>query len=59
MNVFLQNMLGPYHIACKIIMIVIVLQVLLKSFFFLRVLVFLIELVSDSYILASLTYALS
>ena len=30
-------MLGAYHIACKSIMIVIVLQVLLKTFFFLRV----------------------
>ena len=36
-NVFLQNLLGPFHIVCKVIMIVIVLQVLLKSFFFLRV----------------------
>lgn len=36
-NVFLQNMLGAYHIACKILMIIIVLQVLIKSFFFLRV----------------------
>jgi hypothetical protein len=36
-NVFLQNVLGPFHIVCKVIMIVIVLQVLLKSFFFLRV----------------------
>lgn len=36
-NVFLQNLLGPFHIVCKIIMIVIVLQVLLKTFFFLRV----------------------
>lgn len=36
-NVFLQNMLGAYHLACRIIMIVIVLQVLIKSFFFLRV----------------------
>ena len=36
-NLFLQNMLGPYHIACRSIMIIIVLQVLLKSFFFLRV----------------------
>ena len=37
MNVFLQNILGPYHILCRIIMCVIVIQVLLKSFFFLRV----------------------
>jgi hypothetical protein len=36
-NVFLQNVLGPFHIVCKVIMIIIVLQVLLKSFFFLRV----------------------
>jgi hypothetical protein len=36
-NVFLQNFLGPFHIVCKLIMIIIVLQVLLKSFFFLRV----------------------
>jgi hypothetical protein len=36
-NVILQNILGPFHIVCKIIMIIIVLQVLVKSFFFLRV----------------------
>lgn len=36
-NVVLQNVLGPFHIVCKVIMIIIVLQVLLKSFFFLRV----------------------
>ena len=37
MNVFLQNVLGPFHIVCRTIMCVIVLQVLLKTFFFLRV----------------------
>lgn len=37
LNLFLQNVLGPYSVVCKIIMIVIVLQVLLKTFFFLRV----------------------
>jgi hypothetical protein len=36
-NVFMQNVLGPYNIGCKILMIIIVLQVLLKTFFFLRV----------------------
>lgn len=36
-NVFLQNVLGPFHIVCRTIMCVIVLQILLKTFFFLRV----------------------
>ena len=37
MNVLLQNVLGPYHIVCRVLMIIIVLQVLIKTFFFLRV----------------------
>jgi hypothetical protein len=37
MNVFLQNILGPFHIVCRVIMLIIVIQVLLKTFFFLRI----------------------
>ena len=36
-NLLLQNILGPYHIMCKLLMIVIVLQVIIKTFFFLRI----------------------
>ena len=36
-NFFLQHIYGPYHIVCKLLMIVIILQVLLKTFSFMRI----------------------
>lgn len=37
-NILLQNLLGPFHLACKVCMIIIIFQVLFKAFFFMRIL---------------------
>ena len=36
-NFFLQHIYGPYHIICRSLMIIIVLQVLVKTFSFMRI----------------------